>query len=59
MNDDYNRGLITGLAMQPLCVTTVSSAKDTEQGSGMILSSGIDSVLVPLNMVIAREENTE
>lgn len=58
MNDDYNRGLITGLAMQPLCVTTATSTQDAERTGGTIISDGIDSVLFPLDLVIAKEENT-
>ena len=31
MTDDFVRGLITGLAMQPLCVITDSQGDDSQQ----------------------------
>lgn len=48
MTDDYKRGLVTGLAMQPLCVVTgILSAKQTAQDT---IVGGI--ALNPLSVVI-------
>lgn len=58
MTDDYKRGLVTGLAMQPLCVVTgLSVAKKAVQDT---ITGGI--VLDPLNVgmtVIATVQTLE
>lgn len=48
MTDDYKRGLVTGLAMQPLCVVTgILSARQAAQDT---IVGGI--ALYPLNVAM-------
>lgn len=56
MTDEYKKGLITGLAMQPLYVTN-ASRESTD--SGMIYPDGLYTKLIPANVIIAKEIDSE
>lgn len=56
MTDDYKKGLVTGLAMQPLYV--VNSMKQ-HTGGGMQVAEGIYAELMPLKLIFAKETTTE
>lgn len=56
MTDDYKKGLVTGLAMQPLCVSVSSGGYI---GSGLQVAEGIAAKLLPANIIIVQEATTE
>lgn len=69
MIDDYKRGLITGLAMQPLCVATgVVSAKQTLSAKvaaialrplSVALTAVTDTMQTQVDIAPAETEETE
>lgn len=58
MTDEYKKGFITGLAMQPLYVTN-AARESTDGGSGIIYPDGICVELIPANVIIVKETGTE
>lgn len=57
MTDEYKKGLITGLAMQPLYVT--NAARESADSSGIIYPDGPCAELIPANVIIVKETGTE
>lgn len=52
MTDDFKKGLVTGLAMHPLCVTSSSNRYYT---NGLEIADGIAAKLLPIKLIIAKE----
>lgn len=52
MTDDFKKGLVTGLAMHPLCVTSSANRYCT---NGLEIAEGIAAKLLPIKIMIAKE----